>query len=148
MLKTVNPAYQPMNFFTGFNIRSFGSENEMFACDQDYTAEKGNGFGTPEEMHEIMNAIYEKENEIQEVMNMTNEEAIERVRCEIKSYIIAAGYTQKEAVEACAMEFEKWSPSDSNFSNKLEKGTLRYLQAKQLAEVLGYEIVWKKGRDD
>ena len=55
---------------------------------------------------------------------------------------------QKEAVEACAMEFEKWSPSDSNFSNKLEKGTLRYLQAKQLAEILGYEIVWKKRRDD
>ena len=52
---------------------------------------------------------------------MTNEEAIERVRCEIKSYIVAAGYTQKEAVEACAMEFEKWSPSDSNFSNKLDK---------------------------
>lgn len=79
---------------------------------------------------------------------MTNEEAIERVRCEIKSYIIAAGYTQKEAVEACSMEFEKWSPSDSNFSNKLDKGTFRYLQAKQLAEILGYEIVWKKRRDD
>ena len=148
MLKTVNPAYQPMNFFTEFNIRSFGSENEMFTCDQDYAGEKGSGFGVPQEIHRMINPICEKENVIQEVMNMTNEEAIERVRCEIKSYIIAAGYTQKEAVEACAMEFEKWSPSDSNFSNKLEKGTLRYLQAKQLAEVLGYEIVWKKGRDD
>ena len=79
---------------------------------------------------------------------MTNEEAIERVRCEIKSYIVAAGYTQKEAVEACAMEFEKWSPSDSNFSNKLDKGTFRYLQAKQLAEILGYEIIWRRRRDD
>ena len=46
--------------------------------------------------------------------------------------VVAAGYTQKEAVEACAMEFEKWSPSDSNFSNKLDKGTFRYLQAKQI----------------
>ena len=147
MLKTVNPAYQPMNFFTEFNIRSFGSENEMFTYDQDYAAEKGNGFGAPGEMHETMNAIYEKENEIQEEMNMTKEEAINRVRCEIKSYIIAAGYTQKEAVEACAVEYG-WSNSDSNFSNKLEKGTFRYLQAQQLAEILGYEIVWKKGRDD
>ena len=51
-------------------------------------------------------------------------------------------------VEACAMEFEKWSPSDSNFSNKLDKGTFRYLQAKQLAEILGYEIVWRRRRDD
>lgn len=78
---------------------------------------------------------------------MTNEEAIERVRCEIKSYIVAAGYTQKEAVEACSAEFG-WSDSDSNFSNKLEKGTFRYLQAKQLAEILGYEIVWRRRRDD
>ena len=148
MLKTVNPAHQPMNFFTEFNIRSFGSENEMFTCDQDYAGEKLSGFGVPQEIDIMMNPIYEKENVIQEVMNMTNEEAIERVRCEIKSYIIAAGYTQKEAVEACAMEFEKWSPSDSNFSNKLDKGTFRYLQAKQLAEILGYEIVWKKRRDD
>ena len=148
MLKTVNPAYQPMNFFTEFSIGSFGSENEMFTHDQDYAAEKLSGFGAPGEMHEPMNAIYDKENEIQEEINMTNEEAIERVRCEIKSYIIAAGYTQKEAGEACAMEFEKWSPSDSNFSNKLDKGTFRYLQAKQLAEILGYEIVWRRRRDD
>ena len=148
MLKTVNPAYPPMNFFTEFNIRSFGSKNEMFTYDQDYVGEKLNRFSVPQEIHLMVNPIYEKENVIQEVMNMTNKEAIERVRCEIKSYIIAAGYNQKEAVEACAMEFEKWSPSDSNFSNKLEKGTLRYLQAKQLAEILGYEIVWKKRRDD
>ena len=120
----------------------------MFTCDQDYAAEKLSGFGTPGEMHETMNAIYEKKKKNQEEMNMTNEEAIERVRCEIKSYIVAAGYTQKEAVEACSMEFEKWSPSDSNFSNKLDKGTFRYLQAKQLAEVLGYEIVWRRRRDD
>ena len=147
MLKTVNPAYQPMNFFTEFNIRSFGSENEKFTYDQDYVGEKLNRFSVPQEIHLMVNPIYEKENVIQEVMNMTNKEAIERVRCEIKSYIIAAGYNQKEAVEACAMEFEKWSPSDSNFSNKLEKGTLRYLQAKQLAEILGYEIVWQRRRD-
>ena len=136
-----------MNIFTEFNMGSFGSENEMFTYDQDYAAEKLSGFGTPGEIHETMNAIHEKENVIQEEMNMTNEEAIERMRCEIKSYIVAAGYTQKEAVEACSMEFEKWSSSDSNFSNKLDKGTFRYLQAKQLAEILGYEIVWKKRRD-
>ena len=135
-----------MNFFTEFSIGSFGSENEMFTYDQDYDGEKLSRFGAPGEIHETMNAIYEKEKKNQEEMNMTNEEAIERVRCEIKSYIIAAGYTQKEAVEACSTEFG-WSDSDSNFSNKLEKGTFRYLQAKQLAEVLGYEIVWQRRRD-
>ena len=79
---------------------------------------------------------------------MTKEEAINRARCEIQSYIVAAGYTQTEAVEACAVEFENWSPSDSNFSNKLEKQTIRYREVLELAEVLRYEIVWRLRRDD
>ena len=137
-----------MNIFTEFNIGSLGSENEMFTYDQDYAAEKLSGFGIPWEIHEPMKSIYEKENVMQEEMNMTKEEAINRVRCEIKSYIVAAGYTQKEAVEACAVEFENWSPSDSNFSNKLEKQTIRYREVLELAQVLGYEIVWQRRRDD
>ena len=137
-----------MNIFAEFNIGSLGSKNEMFTYDQDYAAEKLSGFGISWEIHGQMKSIYEKENVIQEEMNMTKEEAINHVRCEIKSYIVAAGYTQKEAVEACAAEYENWSPSDSNFSNKLEKGTFRYLDARQLAEILGYEIVWRRRRDD
>ena len=50
---------------------------------------------------------------------------VNRVKCDIQSHIIAAGYTQKETVEACAAEYG-WSDSDSNFSNKLEKQTIRY----------------------
>ena len=50
-----------MNFFTEFSIGSFGSEIEMFTYDQDYATEKLSGFGAPGEMHETMNAIYEKE---------------------------------------------------------------------------------------
>ena len=80
--------------------------------------------------------------------NLTKEEAIERVKCEIKSYTQATGYTQKEAVETCAAEFKNWSPSDSNFSNKLDRGSFRYLDARQLANVLGYEIIWRRRRDD
>ena len=101
-----------MNIFTEFNIGSFGSENEMFTFDQDYAAEKLSGFGIPWEIHEPMKSIYEIENVMQEEMNMTKEEAINRVRCEIKSYIVAAGYTQKEAVEACWRSWNRW---DSNF---------------------------------
>ena len=41
-----------------------------------------------------------------------------------------------------------WSDSVSNFSNKLARGSLRYEEAVQLAEVLGYEIVWKKKGDN
>ena len=71
---------------------------------------------------------------------------INKVKCDIQSHIIAAGYTQKEAVEACAAEYG-WSDSDSNFSNKLEKQTLRYAEVLQLAEVLGYEILWQQKRE-
>ena len=62
---------------------------------------------------------------------------VNKVKCDIQSHIIAAGYTQKEAVEACAAEFDNWSPSDSNFSKKLDKQTLRYREVLQLAEILG-----------
>ena len=72
---------------------------------------------------------------------------INKVKCDIQSHIIAAGYTQKEAVEACSAEYS-WSDSDSNFSAKLSDQTLRYREALELADVLGYEIVWQKRRDD
>ena len=64
MLKTVNPAYRSMNFFAEFNIRSFGSENEMFTYDQDYAGEKLSRFGVSQEIHIMMNPIYERENVI------------------------------------------------------------------------------------
>ena len=37
-----------------------------------------------------------------------------------------------------------WSRSISNLAGKLQRETLRYKEAVELADVLGYEIVWKK----
>jgi basic membrane lipoprotein Med (substrate-binding protein (PBP1-ABC) superfamily) len=71
---------------------------------------------------------------------------VNKVKCDIQSHIVATGYTQKEAVDACSAEYG-WSDSDSNFSNKLDKQTLRYKEVLQLAEVLGYEIIWQRRRD-
>ncbi|MCD7770075.1 MAG: LLM class flavin-dependent oxidoreductase [Oscillospiraceae bacterium] len=52
----------------------------------------------------------------------------------------------QEVVEKLADEYG-WSRSVSNFSGKLSRGSLRYLEAVELADALGYEIVWqKKGR--
>lgn len=36
----------------------------------------------------------------------------------------------------------KWSGSLSNFSGKLKRGTLRYSEAEDIADVFGYEISW------
>ena len=68
------------------------------------------------------------------------------LRNEIKSYIVRQGMTMQEVVDLLADEYG-WSDSVSNFSNKLARGSLRYEEAVQLAEVLGYELVWQKRRD-
>ena len=64
-------------------------------------------------------------------------------RNEIKSYIIRAGMTMSEAVEILADEYG-WSSSVPNLSDKLKRGSLRYGEAVELADALGYEIVWQK----
>ena len=66
-------------------------------------------------------------------------------RNEIKSYIIRAGMTMSEAVEILADEYG-WSSSVPNLSDKLKRGSLRYGEAVELADVLGYDIVWQKRR--
>ena len=57
-------------------------------------------------------------------------------RNEIKSYIIRAGMTMSEAVEILADEYG-WSSSVPNLSDKLKRGSLRYGEAVELADVLG-----------
>jgi len=68
------------------------------------------------------------------------------VRNEIKAQIVRAGMTMQQVVDLLSDEYG-WSDSVSNFSNKLTRGSLRYQEAVQLAEVLGYELVWQKRRD-
>ena len=65
------------------------------------------------------------------------------LRNEIKSYIVRQGMTMQEVVDLLADEYG-WSDSVSNLSNKLQRESLRYTEAVQLAEVLGFEIVWRK----
>lgn len=69
------------------------------------------------------------------------------VKNEIKSMIVRSGLTMRQVVDMLSDEYG-WSDSISNFSNKLSRGSLRYSEAIQIADVLGYEIVWKKRRDD
>lgn len=65
------------------------------------------------------------------------------IRNEIKSYIVREGRTMTDVIEQLAFEHE-WSESVSNFSGKLQRGSLRYGEALELAEALGYEIIWQK----
>ena len=38
----------------------------------------------------------------------------------------------------------EWSRSVPNLSGKLKRGSLRYGEAVELADALGYDIVWQK----
>ena len=65
------------------------------------------------------------------------------IRNEIKSYIVREGMTMSEVLKRLVEE-HGWSSSVPNFSGKLQRGSLRYSEAKELADVLGYELVWQK----
>ena len=65
------------------------------------------------------------------------------IRNELKSYIVREGLTMRELVEMLADEYD-WSDSVPNFSGKLRRGSLRYSEAVEMADVMGYDIVWIK----
>ena len=47
----------------------------------------------------------------------------------------------REVVEKLAVNY-KWSGSLSNFTGKLQRESIRYKEVKEVADVLGYDIVW------
>ena len=64
------------------------------------------------------------------------------IRNEIKAQIIRAG-----VVDLLHDEYG-WSDSVSNLSGKLQRGSLRYREAVELADVLGYDIYWGPRKGD
>lgn len=68
------------------------------------------------------------------------------IRNEIKAQIIRAGFTMQELVDRLSDEYD-WSDSVSNLSAKLQRESIRYREVLELADVLGYDIVWQKRRD-
>jgi len=69
------------------------------------------------------------------------------IRNEIKAQIIRVGFTMQELVDRLAEEYG-WSNSVSNLSAKLQRESIRYKEVVELADVLGYDIVWQKRRDN
>ena len=68
------------------------------------------------------------------------------VRNEIKAQIVRAGFTMQDVVYRLADEYG-WSDSVSNLSAKLQRESIRYKEVIELADVLGYDIVWQKRRE-
>ena len=68
------------------------------------------------------------------------------IRNEIKSILIREGMTMAEIVEKMADQYG-WSASVPNFSGKLRRSSLRYQEAVELADALGYELVWQRRKE-
>ena len=59
--------------------------------------------------------------------------------------VISVSYTHLDVYKRQLLHDEHgWSDSVSNLSNKLQRESLRYTEAVQLADALGYEIVWQR----
>ena len=70
------------------------------------------------------------------------------IRNEIKARIVQEGITMGEVVRRLSAKYD-WSSSIPNFSEKLKRGSLKYREAQELADVLGYDIIWKsRGADE
>ena len=65
------------------------------------------------------------------------------IRNEIKANIVRAGFTMQELVDLLHDEYG-WSDSVSNLSAKLQRESIRYREVVELADALGYDLVWKR----
>lgn len=70
---------------------------------------------------------------------------MENIRNEIKSYIAASGWSLADIVA----KMNDSRPADEqttpqNISNKLTRGTIKYSEVKEIAEIIGFKVVWVK----
>ena len=61
--------------------------------------------------------------------------------------LIGDSFIRAEALELVSEEYG-WSTRASNLSGKLHRGSIRYKEVLELADVLGYDIVWQKRREE
>ncbi len=65
------------------------------------------------------------------------------IKNEIKAHIVRGCMTMNDVLDKLSGQYG-WSKSVPNFSGKLKRSSIRYQEAVELADVLGYDIVWQK----
>ena len=66
------------------------------------------------------------------------------VRNEIKSYIAMSGWTLTDIVkEMNKTRIESEKTTSQNISNKLTRGTIKYSECREIAEIIGFRIKWE-----
>ncbi|MCK9444604.1 MAG: LLM class flavin-dependent oxidoreductase [Tissierellaceae bacterium] len=65
------------------------------------------------------------------------------IRNELKSYIVRSGLTMTEIIELINEKYDR-NDTVQNLSNKLARGTIKYSEVKEIADVIGYDVKWIK----
>lgn len=67
------------------------------------------------------------------------------IRNEVKAYIAQSGWTLTDIVKVMNQHRADGEQTTSqNISNKLTRGTIKYSEIKEIANIIGYEIIWQK----
>lgn len=66
---------------------------------------------------------------------------MQNIKNEIKAQITRKGYTMTHLVELLNEKYNK-NTTVQNISNKLARGTMSFKEVLEIADVLGYKIVW------
>jgi len=74
-------------------------------------------------------------------MAKINDETKAKIKNELRSYMVKKGVTAEELARLITEKFGRVE-SAQNISNKFNRGTIIYKEVLEIAEVLGYDIVW------
>lgn len=67
------------------------------------------------------------------------------IRNEVKSKLAESGYSLTYVVEQMNKNRdEEHKTTTQNISNKLSRGTIKYSEIKEIADIIGYKIKWIK----
>jgi len=72
----------------------------------------------------------------------------ELIKNKIKSLTIEQGLSLRDLAKLLSEKYGRPKYGISNLSHKLIKGSLRYEDALDIAEVLGYDIQWVKKKEE
>ena len=74
-----------------------------------------------------------------------NEEEMNNIRNEVKSKLAESGYSLTYVVEQMnKSRDEEHKTTTQNISNKLTRGTIKYSEIREIADIIGYKIKWIK----
>ena len=74
-----------------------------------------------------------------------NKEEMTNIRNEVKSKLAESGYSLTDVVEKMNKNRdEDHKTTTQNISNKLSRGTIKYSEIKEIADIIGYKIKWVK----